>query len=170
LGLSIAKELVDLNLGQLAVESEPGHGSTFLFTIPLADPTSVLPRYFRRLRQVFSDCSTVSLVIATIDHATSEELADDVDAFLNYLLRQHDFLLRAGMHDWLLLLPIDKEELEHFASRLHDMHQQTNRNRPRGPLPEIELHMEGAFNVASGYERVVSRVQGIFEPLQAAHT
>ena len=38
LGLCIAKELAEINLGAIAVESEVGHGSTFTFTIPMACP------------------------------------------------------------------------------------------------------------------------------------
>jgi two-component system phosphate regulon sensor histidine kinase PhoR len=36
LGLSIVKHIVSAHSGQVWVKSEPGHGSTFSFTIPLA--------------------------------------------------------------------------------------------------------------------------------------
>ena len=43
LGLSIVKALVEAHSGQMAVESEPGHGTTFRFSVPVATPLSVLP-------------------------------------------------------------------------------------------------------------------------------
>ncbi|MFA5363299.1 MAG: ATP-binding protein, partial [Candidatus Omnitrophota bacterium] len=36
LGLSIVKHIVSAHGGQIRVKSEPGHGSTFSFIIPLA--------------------------------------------------------------------------------------------------------------------------------------
>ncbi len=37
LGLSIAKEVVEAHGGEIGIESQPGHGSTFYFSLPLVD-------------------------------------------------------------------------------------------------------------------------------------
>lgn len=45
LGLSIARDLVRLNLGSMNITSAPGNGSTFSFSLPCWEPTSVLRLY-----------------------------------------------------------------------------------------------------------------------------
>ena len=44
LGLAVSKQLVELHGGRLTVESEPGAGSRFTFTLPLSDSDAVAPR------------------------------------------------------------------------------------------------------------------------------
>lgn len=41
LGLTIARKLVELQGGEMSVESVPGHGTTFAFTLPVAAPITV---------------------------------------------------------------------------------------------------------------------------------
>jgi len=43
LSLSIARSLVELHGGRMWVESEPGKGSTFRFTLPVAGPVAPVP-------------------------------------------------------------------------------------------------------------------------------
>lgn len=146
LGLSIAKELVDLNLGQLYLRSEVGTGTTFSFTVPLADPVEVTRRYAQRLTAE-SPGVEVAILEAALAEEESAAAADDFDAFMNYALKPADLLFRCGLHRWLLLVPLrDAEPADHIA-RLEKLLVDANRNRPGYPLPETTIQVAGQWRV-----------------------
>lgn len=51
LGLNIARQLVWLNLGTISVQSEPGKGAIFSFTLPAMRMETVIDRFFERLAE-----------------------------------------------------------------------------------------------------------------------
>jgi two-component system sensor histidine kinase/response regulator len=69
LGLSIAKQLVDLMGGELAVESAAGEGSTFWFTLPCEPGTAVDPE--RLVKDL-----TGTRVLVVDDNATNREIVE----------------------------------------------------------------------------------------------
>jgi signal transduction histidine kinase len=50
LGLAIVKQLIHLNLGTIEVQSEPGKGSTFSFTLPAYDLVRIVACYLEHVR------------------------------------------------------------------------------------------------------------------------
>jgi hypothetical protein len=170
LGLSIAKELIDLNLGRLLVESQEGAGSTFSFTVPVAQPAVVMPRYLDWLGRVRHHPPVISLLAVHIDESNNSFLTKDVHSFLNYTLRHNDLLLRAGPHRWLLILPVDRDERALFVVRLMRMHQEVNRNRPQGPLPTIHVRSEGTWSIGDDAQELVARATTLTTPLSVAHS
>ena len=167
LGLSIAKELVDLNLGALCVESQPGQGSKFWFTLPVDEPASILTRHLARLARGRRHPPFITLVWATIDSAVDEPLSGDINAFLSYGLRQNDLLLRVDAHRWLFVLPVDYDEVEQFVSRIGRMHEAANRNRPQGGLPVIDVHYESTHLLSEPRCEILGQVATLCKPLVA---
>tara|TARA_R110002124_G_scaffold65452_10_gene178988 strand:- start:1168 stop:1866 length:699 start_codon:yes stop_codon:yes gene_type:complete len=154
LGLNIAKELVDLNFGEMSVESEVGTGTTFSFSVPLNNPSSVMTRYLDRTQRLTSSESVVALVFARIDEETTDTDKEDMDAFFNFLLRTNDLLFRTGSCEWLFVLSIPCLELSEFVTRLENEWEKTNRNRPFGPLPGYQLNIEGKWKINADSEEI----------------
>ncbi|HUY89501.1 MAG TPA: hybrid sensor histidine kinase/response regulator [Pirellulales bacterium] len=147
LGLSIAKELVEANLGEIRLDSEPGRGSTFSFTLPLDDCQEVVRRYLHRVGKLRNGPPQLSLVRAEVDPSTAAPLAEDVDGFLSCLLRYNDLVLRVGPSRWLVVLPVPEDQVAAFLRRAEKAFAEAARNRVGDPYPRIDFRHLGTWPV-----------------------
>jgi signal transduction histidine kinase len=163
LGLNIAKELVELNFGEMHVESQLKQGSTFSFTIPLADPLEVLRRYLERLERMRNGSSVVSLVWAETENSDPDASTEDADTFFNFLLQRNDLLFRCGVNKWLYVLPT-RSEVDQFLVRAEQEFEKTNRNRPYGPLPSFVMNIAGSWRLSTDRDTILEYFRNIVGP------
>ncbi|GAB5406919.1 MAG: ATP-binding protein [Aureliella sp.] len=160
LGLNIARELVDLNLGELTVESEVGVGSTFAFSIPEADGWEVASRYLRRLANQGENrqLDVVSIRLPGKPDDCTDAYAADIHAFLNLVLQSNDLLLPTGNRSWLIMLH-NGAGLDSFIAQVAQEISIHNRNRPQGPLPGLQVAVRGSYDATFDYDLLRELVQ-----------
>lgn len=164
LGLGIAKELVDLNLGQMSVKSVEGQGSTFGFTVPLADPQQVLDRHLKRLKATgYSGMIGFIEVRSDCDGPNDRQ---DLEKLIEMQLFRNDQLFAVAPGRWVAVIAAASFERSTFRDRLITGHARQTRNRPRGPLPAIEVETIGHWGadeanfseIGSAFDHLLNRV------------
>ncbi|UCE02808.1 MAG: HAMP domain-containing histidine kinase [Candidatus Latescibacterota bacterium] len=142
IGLTIAKELTHLNFGDIELESEPGKGSEFSITLPEAAPSTLLPRYLKRVVKLRSDLDLVSLIGITAE-TDSIQKEQELEAFVEEHMRRTDLLFTRRRAAWLLVAPCSPGGPQQWIQRLRKAHEQAC-----DTLPAIELQVKGTWRIA----------------------
>ena len=139
LGLTIARELVQLNLGDLTVQSELGVGSTFSFDLPSTDPQMLITRYVRRIEQVRQGEHVVSTLAVKFKSSQAPDTWLVIDKFLQQYLRGNDLVLHVNERVWLLLVRCPQKEIDGLILRLEKAWGREKHNCPQERLPTLSF-------------------------------
>ncbi len=167
LGLSIAKELVNLNLGDIRVHSLDGMGTVFYFTLPVADPSTIMAHYLRWIERMPNGklWPEVSILSVEVDDSDPLRLAD-VEGLLENQMRRNDLLFRQRLDSWLLVAAAGSDGAALLIERLRAAHRQANQARPHRRLLPMRFRVDGTWRVADQNDQLSSCLEAAL-PAQA---
>jgi signal transduction histidine kinase len=166
LGLCIAKELADLNLSDIDVQSVLGQGSTFSFSIPFWNPREVLVRYLQRAQRGAESESQLTLTVVEAGESIESGVSNALDEFMHHAFRGRDLVLQILPYRWIVMTWCSEEEIEPMLARVRNELSETNRNRPGAKLPEIKLDVHGTWRVKSESQEILDACEAEVAPAE----
>jgi signal transduction histidine kinase len=140
LGLSIVKQLTWLNLGAVDVQSEPGKGSTFGFTLPGDDLSRILAR--------FTDCLGVLEEIGEVRllHIGAAPDADvaTLRRVISSSCRPMDLVLEDPEENAVNVVGVSRDTTA-WSNKIRDAMTRFNRSIER-QAPELEIKVGGSWS------------------------
>jgi hypothetical protein len=144
LGLAIVKEFVLLNLGEISVESAPGKGSTFTFTLPQANPLAVFDCFYSGLRKQSGNIE-ICLLNVKLTEESSLKAVPVVDEFLQRTVRPEDVVWSRTPGEWLILIIGSEDIAADAIDRIHSEWSCTCRNWIHGSPPSLTVQQCGIW-------------------------
>ena len=151
LGLNIVKELVQMNFGDVSVESELNKGSTFSFTVPTTEPRRLMDRYLKGVRGIREGLDYVSVLEISVDQAVRAQSnrLEDLQDFLHVQMRRSDLLFRHRPGRWLMVVATHRPITRPIVERYEEARVETNKLRIGSPLPEFEMATLGSWDLGN---------------------
>lgn len=147
LGLSIAKELVKLNFGDITVESEVGVGSVFSFTVPYAERRALLERYLSRVEELRSNGTHVCLIRVSFQGSESSSQFDELAHVLRQVIRRSDLLFNDSEQSIRLVAVVNRDSACDFATRIEKAHAEALANRGGKQMEPPKIEVLGNWSI-----------------------
>ncbi len=161
LGLNIAKELVELNYGNISVSSEVGNGSCFSFTVPIFDPLTVFERYTSGLLLSGNGSAAISLISVGLEPGADLAGVEEIEQILQVQLRRHDLLFETGPSKWVLCSAADNSGPDLVIEKISEAITQANSFLPEDELPPVSLNIIGTWKVPGDIAGLFARFNQI---------
>jgi signal transduction histidine kinase len=151
LGLNIVKQLAALNLGEVGVASELGHGCTFSFTLPRNETESIIQACVQRTAERVPDAMISALIVRRSNPGTP---LDELRAFLASTCHASDVIL-SGPYPQSLLVIGETIQPDCWRTRLLEQHAAYQTHAPQTADDRLLIDQAGLWPVADAQAAVL---------------
>lgn len=131
LGLAIARELIERNLGRMEVSAGSDSGARFSLTVPILDPRALVVRWLDQVGPLEDRRASVALIVVSTQ-PTPRSASGVVDEFLQRAFSGDNLAIQAASNKWVVAALGDATEVDHLLRRVEASWAEANRNRPAG--------------------------------------
>jgi signal transduction histidine kinase len=168
LGLTIARELAELNLGRLEANSQVGKGTTFYCTVPLAEPTQLIGRYLRKADAFGTAPKAITTITVRAQPCSKLDTDSVIDEFLQHTMRCADLVLRAAPNNWLIMAKCRAEEVLALTERIKSAWRQYVRNCPIEGLPQLQFEPGKTYPLGNEIDENIASLSAAFNFLTSS--
>ncbi len=152
---SVARGLVELNLGHVDIHREPGRGSTASFTLPLWDPRALARRALKRLGRRGREAGRVALMAVSAESPFDQGRSNVVDEALPHVFQATDLVLRVQPHRWLAVVGCFSGQFGALVDRVLAAWGETRRSAPEGVMPKLHFAVCGSWGLSEAHEAML---------------
>ena len=158
LGLCIVNELVSINYGQVEVESELGVGSTFSFTLPCSNTSSILRGL---IRQAEKSTSKHYIAVFAAQRTLLDQPNDELISDLSRACMPLDIAIPGPDSSTAYLIGLTTNYASFRERILSSVHEQ---NKKSGvSTSPLQLNFVGHWPCTQAYERIIDLIQSPIE-------
>ncbi len=161
-GLLVAFQLIEANLGDITVSSDPGRGTCFCMTLPTDEPMALTRRFLRHAASLRTDTAYASIYIIRTDGCAEPSPLLEFASLLQHHLRRSDLILALNSHAWFALLSGNSRNAAAVIRRFEDAWSEANANRPGRSLPRMTIETKGFWRIEQEREALLSEIGRIF--------
>ncbi len=170
LGLTVAMQLVELNLGEMGVSRTASGNTVYSLTLPLAEPLTLVRRFLRYGARLRGGSVRVALCVVQIDEATHASARSEIGSFLQHHLRRNDMVYPIDQRSWMVLLPGSGRDTTAILRRLESAWLESAENRPGRSLPNFSVKTRGCWQIDKQHEELMKELRQLLmehEPVSA---